>query len=58
MPGRNRDDRLSGSHATVLVLRLVLDGQARLLHGELLDVDAVGQGRFMSLAGLVEAVKR
>ena len=58
VPGRNHDDKLSGSRDTVLILRLVLDGQARLLHGELLDADAVGQGRFMTLAGLVEAVKR
>jgi hypothetical protein len=58
MLGLDRDHARSGNRYTVLIFRLVLDGQARLLYGELLDADAVGQGRFMSLTGLVEAVIR
>jgi hypothetical protein len=58
MPATDEDDELSGSRQVVLILRLVLDRQAGLRHGELLDTDAVGEGRFVSLDGLAEAVSR
>jgi hypothetical protein len=34
----------------------VLDPQAQLHHGELLDAEAICQGRFMTLSGLTELV--
>jgi hypothetical protein len=52
------DDELYGSRQVVLVLRLVLDGQAQLHHGELLDADATRQGRFATLTGMTETVAR
>jgi hypothetical protein len=46
------------SRDVVLILRLVLDGQTELRHGELLDANAVRQGRFVTMAGLLDAVQR
>jgi hypothetical protein len=46
------DDQLSGNRQVVLILRLVLDRQRQLRHGELLDAEAHLEGRFVGLAGL------
>ncbi len=58
MPGSGEDDERGGARQVVLVLRLVLDRQARLHHGELLDADATRQGRFSTMTELTEAVDR
>jgi hypothetical protein len=58
VPAADKDDELSDSRQVVLILRLVLDRQARLRHGELLDTDAVGEGRFATTAGLLAVVQR
>ena len=52
------EDDLSGSRQVVLILRLVLDRQAQLHHGELVDTESVSQGRFVSLAGMTDVVTR
>jgi hypothetical protein len=51
-------DELIRSRPVVLVLRLVLDRQARLQHGDVLDAEANGQGRFASLTEMNEIVRR
>jgi hypothetical protein len=56
--GVNREDELASTRDAVLVVRLVVDRQARLHYGELLDAEAVSQGRFSSLNGLLGAVSR
>lgn len=58
MPVLDQEDELAGSRQVVLVLRLVLDRQARLRHGELVDAETVCQGRFVSLTGLTDVVTR
>ena len=40
-----------------MVLRLVLDGHGRLLHGELADVEGTLQQRFKGRRGLAQAVR-
>ena len=58
MPALDPEDELHGSHQVVLILRLVLDRQLRLRHGEVVDAEATVQGRFSTLAELVEVVQR
>ena len=58
MPVLDQEDELAGSRQVVLILRLVLDRQARLHHGELVDAKAVCQGRFVNLTGLTNVVTR
>ena len=55
MPASIEEDELVDSRQVFLVLRLVLNPQARLHHGELLDAEAICQGRFMTLSGLTES---
>ncbi len=50
------EDELAGSRPVFLVLRLVLNSQSWLHHGELIDAKAICQGRFMTLSGLSELV--
>jgi hypothetical protein len=52
------EDELAGSRQVFLVLRLVLNPQSWLHHGELIDAEAICQGRFMTLSGLSELVAR
>jgi hypothetical protein len=52
------DDQISGSRQIVLILRLVLDRQHQLRHGELLDAGAHLEGRFVGLAGLKDVLDR
>ena len=54
----DQEDELSGSRQVVLILRLVLDRRSQLRHGELLDDQATVQGRFLTLEGLLEAVRQ
>jgi hypothetical protein len=51
-------DDLSDSRQVVLVLRLVLDQRALLRHGELLDAEGAGQGRFATVAGMTALVRQ
>jgi hypothetical protein len=51
-------DQLAGSRQVVLIVRMVLDGKSRLQYGELLDVETAGMGRFTTVNGLGETVKR
>lgn len=50
-------DQLRENRQVVLILRLVLDRHASLRYGEVLDAQAVSQGRFSSLGELTDAVK-
>ena len=58
MPVLDQEDELADSRQVVLILRLVLDRQAQLHHGELIDTAAVCQGRFVNLTGLTDVVTR
>jgi hypothetical protein len=58
MPVASPEDQLSGNRQVILILRLVLDRQAQLRHGELLDAEAHLEGRFAGLDGLTETVGR
>lgn len=57
MPTSEADD-LSDSRQVVLVLRLVLDQRALLRHGELLDAEGTGQGRFATVTGMTDLVRQ
>ena len=52
------EDDLIDSKQVILILRLTVDRHARLRHGELLDAGASGQGRFMTLSDMSEAVQQ
>ena len=54
----DQEDELSGSRQVVLILRLVLDRRLLLRHGELVDSEATVLGRFLTLEGLLEVVRR
>ena len=58
MPAFDQEDELSGSSQVVLILRLVLDQRLRLHHGELVDAEARVLGRFLTLEGLLEAIRQ
>ncbi len=58
MSGFSQVDELSGRRHAVLVLRLVLDGDAQLCYGELLDAEAQSVGWFASPTSLASAVNR
>ena len=47
---------LSSKQTVTLVLRLVLDEQGRLEHGELVDLTGKNAGRFNSWDGLVSVL--
>jgi hypothetical protein len=53
----DQEDELAGSRQVVLILRLVLDRQALLHHGELVDTESVSQGRFVNQAGLADTLR-
>jgi hypothetical protein len=58
LPPTIRDEELQGSRQLVLVVRLVLDGGWRLLHGELVDVDQQSRGRFAGWTEVTPAIRR
>jgi hypothetical protein len=58
VPALDQEDELSGSRHVVLILRLVLDRQLRLQHGELVDAEATVLGRFLTPEGLLEIVRQ
>jgi hypothetical protein len=58
VPALDQEDELSGSRQVVLILRLVLDRQLRLQHGELVDAEATVLGRFLTPEGLLEIVRQ
>jgi hypothetical protein len=58
VPALDPEDELYGSRQVVLILRLVLDRQLRLRHGEVVDAEATVQGRFLTLADLVEVIQQ
>ena len=57
VPHSSVTDRLVDHRQAFLVLRLVLDRHARLRYGEVLDADAIRQGRFTSPVELADVVK-
>jgi hypothetical protein len=58
VPVLDQEDDLADSRQVVLILRLVLNRQARLHHGELVDTNSVSHGKFVSLTGLTDIVTR
>jgi hypothetical protein len=57
-PGAECDEGELECRRAVLFLRLVLDGQAQLLRGELFDIEATRLAQFASFAGLVDAIRQ
>ncbi|MCD6031128.1 MAG: hypothetical protein K0S78_3302 [Thermomicrobiales bacterium] len=55
-PGAECDEGELECRRAVLFLRLVLDGQAQLLRGELFDIEATRLAQFASFAGLIDAI--
>ncbi|HEX2282014.1 MAG TPA: hypothetical protein VHG52_09675 [Thermomicrobiales bacterium] len=56
-PGADCDEADPECRRVVLFLRLVLDGRAHVLRGELFDIEATSLAKFVSFAGLVEAIR-
>jgi hypothetical protein len=56
VPASGTDDERSVSREVILILRLMLDRRMELRRGELLDAKAIRQGRFVNLAGMLDAV--
>ncbi|WIX99162.1 hypothetical protein QRX60_34635 [Amycolatopsis mongoliensis] len=50
-------DSLARRHHTVVVLRLVLDGDGALSHGEVVDASGRARGRFGDWAALVTLLR-
>lgn len=57
VPALHHEVEPSDSRQVVLILRLVLDGDAKLRRGELLDADTVRQAGFHDLGGLLDAMR-
>jgi hypothetical protein len=58
MPTSGAEDTLSENRQVVLILRLVVDRQGKLRHGELLDCDVMRQARFATLTGLQSTIRQ
>jgi hypothetical protein len=56
MPPPARDEALADQHYVTLILRLMLDRRGQLVQGELVDTTETLLGRFISVAGLNQAV--
>ena len=54
MPAGNQ---LSAKRHVTVILRLVVDGQGRLEHGEVVDTEARLQGRFVDWRGLIRTMR-
>jgi hypothetical protein len=52
------EDPLAGRRVVAVVLRVVLDGQGVVLHGEVVDVGTRSAERFAGWEGLVVTVRR
>ena len=50
----SRAEHLADHRNLTLLLRLVVDPSDHLVHGELVDVDGTGRGRFLNWERLVE----
>jgi hypothetical protein len=50
-------NNLAGKRNATLILRLVLDQQGRLMHGELMDVAGGPPDRFVAWRGLIRTVR-
>jgi hypothetical protein len=51
------EDPLADRRVVALVLRVVIDGQGRVLHGEVVEATANRTQRFAGWAGLIAAVR-
>jgi hypothetical protein len=52
-----RPEKLGEKRYATLILRLVLDQQGRLMHGELVDVVSGFSNRFVGWRGLIRTVR-
>ncbi len=57
MADKNPSDALSEKHQVTLVLRLLLDRNNRLLHGDVVDVSGQSLGHFSDLESLTHAIE-
>jgi hypothetical protein len=55
--GTALQDRLSDPLYITVILRLAVEQQGRLLHGELVDLEGMAQGRFGHWAALIECMR-
>jgi hypothetical protein len=51
-------DELRSSRQVVVVVRLLVDAEWQLLHGELVDVDEVSRARFAGWQDVTPAIQR
>lgn len=57
MADKNPSDALSEKHQVTLILRLLLDRNNRLLHGDVVDVNGQSLGHFFDLESLTHAIE-
>ncbi len=58
MPSITEGPVLADSRYVTLVLRLLIDRQGRLVHGEIVDVDGRTRGRFSEWRDLLKSVRK
>jgi hypothetical protein len=58
LTARSGHDDLRTSRQLIVVVRLVLDAEWGLRHGELVDVDETSRGRFAGWDDLTPAIRR
>ena len=51
-------DMLSEKHQVTVILRMLMDEQGKLLHGNLVDVDGQSRGRFSNWGDLVNLLRQ
>jgi hypothetical protein len=51
-------DMLSGKQEVTVILRLLMDEQGKLVHGNLVDVDGQSRGRFSDWGDLVSLLQQ
>ncbi len=57
MSSLSSSDRLADTRQVTVILRMQVDRQGRILHGEVVDVDGNSRIRFKDLAGLTRTLR-
>ncbi len=50
-------NNISEKRYVTVVVRMVIDQREQLVHGEIVDVDGIGQGRFAGWRGLIRTMR-
>lgn len=51
------ESHISEKRYVTVVVRMVIDQREQLVHGEIVDVDGIGQGRFVGWRGLIRTMR-